>query len=135
MLARLDLVAFAGRLLPTLSGGERQRVFLARALAQEAPLLLLDEPTSALDIGHQQDVLDLVDDLRRDRNLAVLATMHDLSVAGEYADRMVLMAGGRVVAAGPPAEVLTEELLTTQYRARVKVLQGAHGPIVVPVRS
>ncbi|GIJ61978.1 ABC transporter ATP-binding protein [Virgisporangium aurantiacum] len=135
VLARLDLVAFAGRLLPTLSGGERQRVFLARALAQEAPLLLLDEPTSALDIGHQQDVLDLVDDLRRDRNLAVLATMHDLSVAGEYADRMVLMAGGRVVAAGPPAEVLTEELLTTQYRARVKVLQGAHGPIVVPVRS
>jgi iron complex transport system ATP-binding protein len=135
VLDRLDLVPFVERLLATLSGGERQRVFLARALAQEAPLLLLDEPTSALDIGHQQDVLDLVDDLRRDRNLTVLATMHDLSVAGEYADRLVLMAGGRVVAAGPPAEVLTEELLTTQYRARVKVLKGAHGPIVVPVRS
>jgi iron complex transport system ATP-binding protein len=135
VLARLDLVTFAERLLSTLSGGERQRAFLARALAQEAPVLLLDEPTSALDIGHQQDVLDLVDDLRRDRNLTVLATMHDLSVAGEYADRLVLMAGGRVVAAGPPAEVLTEELLTTQYRARVKVLKGAHGPIVVPVRS
>jgi iron complex transport system ATP-binding protein len=135
VLERLELTPFAGRLLATLSGGERQRVFLARALAQEAPLLLLDEPTSALDIGHQQDVLDLVDDLRRDRNLTVLATMHDLSVAGEYADRLVLMAGGRVVAAGPPAEVLTEELLTTQYRARVKVLKGAHGPIVVPVRS
>jgi iron complex transport system ATP-binding protein len=135
VLERLELTAFTGRLLATLSGGERQRVFLARALAQEAPLLLLDEPTSSLDIGHQQDVLDLVDDLRRDRNLTVLATMHDLSVAGEYADRLVLMAGGRVVAAGPPAEVLTEELLTTQYRARVKVLQGAHGPIVVPVRS
>jgi iron complex transport system ATP-binding protein len=135
VLSRLELTAFTGRFLTTLSGGERQRVFLARALAQEAPLLLLDEPTSALDIGHQQDVLDLVDDLRRDRNLTVLATMHDLSVAGEYADRLVLMAGGRVVAAGPPAEVLTEELLTTQYRARVKVLKGVHGPIVVPVRS
>ncbi|GIJ65462.1 ABC transporter ATP-binding protein [Virgisporangium ochraceum] len=135
VLDRLDLAPFVGRLLATLSGGERQRVFLARALAQEAPVLLLDEPTSALDIGHQQDVLDLVDDLRRDRDLTVLATMHDLSVAGEYADRLVLVAGGRVVATGPPAEVLTEELLTTQYRARVKVLKGAHGPIVVPVRS
>ena len=135
VLERLDLTPFVGRLLATLSGDERQRVFLARALAQEAPLLLLDEPTSALDIGHQQDVLELVDYLRRDRDLTVLATMHDLSVAGEYADRLVLVAGGRVVAAGPPAEVLTEELLTTQYRAKVKVLQGAHGPIVVPVRS
>ncbi|GAA1036858.1 ABC transporter ATP-binding protein [Virgisporangium ochraceum] len=135
VLDRLDLAPFVGRLLATLSGGERQRLKLARARAQEAPVLLLDEPTSALDIGHQQDVLDLVDDLRRDRDLTVLATMHDLSVAGEYADRLVLVAGGRVVATGPPAEVLTEELLTTQYRARVKVLKGAHGPIVVPVRS
>ncbi len=134
VLERLELTAFTGRLLATLSGGERQRVFLARALAQEAPLLLLDEPTSSLDIGHQQDVLDLVDDLRRDRNLTVLATMHDLSVAGEYADRLVLMAGGRVVAAGPPAEVLTEELLSAEYHARVRVVAGDHGPIVVPVR-
>ena len=77
-------------------------MFLARALAQGAPLLLLDEPTSALDIGHQQEVLELVDELRRDRGLTVLATMHDLSIAGEYADRMVLLAGGRVVAAGTP---------------------------------
>src|SRR3712207_5983642 len=107
VLRRLELLPFAGRMLSTLSGGERQRAFLARALAQEAPLLLLDEPTSALDIGHQQDVLELVDELRRDSALTVLATMHDLSVAGEYADRLVLMAGGRVVAAGPPREVLT----------------------------
>ena len=74
-------------------------------------MLLLDEPTSALDIGHQQEVLELVDRLRGERGLTVLATMHDLSMAGEYADRMVLLAGGRVVAAGPPREVLTEELL------------------------
>jgi iron complex transport system ATP-binding protein len=109
-------------------------VFLARALAQGAPLLLLDEPTSALDIGHQQEVLELVDGLRREHGLTVLATMHDLSVAGEYADRLVLLAEGRTVADGPPAEVLTEELLARHYRARVRVIRGDHGPLVVPVR-
>jgi iron complex transport system ATP-binding protein len=134
VLHRLELLSLADRMLSTLSGGERQRAFLARALAQEAPLLLLDEPTTALDIGHQQDVLELVDELRRDSSLTVLATMHDLSVAGEYADRLVLMAGGRVVAAGPPREVLTEGLLAEQYHARVRVVHGEHGPIVVPVR-
>jgi iron complex transport system ATP-binding protein len=97
-------------------------------------LLLLDEPTSALDIGHQQDVLELVDELRRDRSLTVLATMHDLTVAGEYADRLVLLADGRVVAAGRPVDVLTEELIAKQYKANVRIVAGEHGPIVVPVR-
>ncbi|GHJ50575.1 iron-dicitrate ABC transporter ATP-binding protein [Catellatospora sp. TT07R-123] len=133
-LHQLDLHRFAARELATLSGGERQRVFLARALAQDAPLLLLDEPTSALDIGHQQEVLELVDRLRREHALTVLATMHDLSVAGEYADRLVLLADGRVAADGPPAQVLTEELLGRHYRARVRVIAGEYGPIVVPVR-
>jgi iron complex transport system ATP-binding protein len=135
VLARLDLSRFAGRSLDTLSGGERQRVILARALAQGATLLLLDEPTSALDIGHQQEVLDLVDELRAQHGLTVLATMHELSIAGEYADRMVLLAGGRVVAAGPPREVLTEELLSTHYGARVRVIEGEQGPLIVPVRA
>jgi len=135
VLERLDLVRFADRPLTTLSGGERQRAFLARALAQEASLLLLDEPTSALDIGHQQEVLDLVDKLRADRGLTVLATMHDLSIAGEYAQRMVLLAKGRVAAAGPPREVLTEELLSEHYGARVRVIDGEQGPLIVPVRA
>lgn len=135
VLERLDLAGFAQRQLATLSGGERQRVYLARALAQGASLLLLDEPTSALDIGHQQEVLELVDQLRRDHGLTVLATMHDLSIAGEYADRLVLLAGGRVVAAGTPRQVLTEELLAVHYRARVRVIDGDHGPLVVPVRA
>jgi iron complex transport system ATP-binding protein len=134
VLARLDLAGFAGRHLETLSGGERQRVFLARALAQGAEVLMLDEPTSALDIGHQQEVLELVDRLRHDDGLTVLSTMHDLSIAGEYADRLVLLAAGRVVADGPAAEVLTEELLATHYRARVRVIPGDRSPIVVPVR-
>jgi iron complex transport system ATP-binding protein len=135
VLEGLDLAGLADRQLATLSGGERQRVFLARALAQGAPLLLLDEPTSALDIGHQQEVLELVDGLRRAHGLTVLATMHDLSVAGEYADRLVLLAGGRGVADGPATEVLTEELLATHYRARVRVISGDHGPLVVPIRT
>ncbi|MEU4367419.1 ABC transporter ATP-binding protein [Micromonospora chersina] len=134
VLDRLDLGAFGRRELATLSGGERQRVFLARALAQGATLLLLDEPTSALDIGHQQEVLELVDQLRRQHELTVLATMHDLSIAGEYADRLVLLAEGRVAAAGPPQEVLTETLLARHYRANVRVIPGDHGPLVVPVR-
>ena len=135
VLDRLDLGRFAGRALTTLSGGERQRVFLARALAQEAALLLLDEPTSALDIGHQQEVLELVDQLRRDDGLTVLATMHELSIAGEYADRLVLLAEGRVAADGRPREVLTEELLARHSRARVRIVDGEHGPLVVPVRG
>jgi iron complex transport system ATP-binding protein len=135
VLAVLDLEQFAGRRLDTLSGGERQRVFLARALAQGAHILLLDEPTSALDIGHQQEVLELVDRLRGERGLTVLATMHDLTTAGEYADRLVLLAAGRVVAAGTPREVLTEETLAAHYRARVRVVDGEHGPLVVPVRG
>ncbi|MET0422654.1 MAG: ABC transporter ATP-binding protein [Actinoplanes sp.] len=134
VLTELDLTRFAARRLDTLSGGERQRVFLARALAQGARILLLDEPTSALDIGHQQEVLELVDRLRAERGLTVLATMHDLSTAGEYADRMVLIAAGRLIAAGSPTEVLTEALLAEHYRVRVRVIPGEHGPLVVPVR-
>jgi iron complex transport system ATP-binding protein len=135
VLTALDLAGLRSRRLDTLSGGERQRVFLARALAQGGRILLLDEPTSALDIGHQQEVLDLIDRLRGERGLTVLATMHDLSIAGEYADRMVLLAGGRVVAAGTAGEVLTEELLARHYRVRVKVIDGGRGPWVVPVRG
>ncbi len=140
VLSRLDLDRFAGRALETLSGGERQRVFLARALAQGASLLLLDEPTSALDIGHQQDVLELVDELRRGGSptgppLTVVATMHELVIAGEYADRLVLLDGGHVVASGTPTEVLTEPNLARHYGARVQILTGRHGPVVVPLRG
>ena len=135
---RLSLVEFARRDLETLSGGERQRAFLARALTQlsgtEYGLLLLDEPTSALDIGHQQEVLDLVDDLRCDADLTVITSMHELSVAGEYADRLLLLVDGERVAYGPPSEVLTQELISRHYKARVNVVETPDGPVVVPVR-
>lgn len=134
-LAELDLLPLAGRPLDEVSGGERQRAFLARALAQEAPILLLDEPTTALDIGHQQDVLELIDGLRSTRDLAVCTTMHDLTLAGQFADRLVLLEEGSVVVSGPPTDVLTAEHLTRYYGAAVDVIEGPDGPIVVPRRS
>jgi iron complex transport system ATP-binding protein len=117
-----------------LSGGELQRVVLARALCQEPRVLLLDEPTSALDLGHQQTVLDLVDRLRRERGLTVLAALHDLTLTARYADRMVLLSRGRVVADGPPERVLEPRLLDEVYDARVEVVDLPSGPVVVPVR-
>jgi iron complex transport system ATP-binding protein len=134
-LEQLDLVPFAGRRLDTLSGGERQRVTLARALAQDAPLLLLDEPTAALDMGRQQQVLEIVDELRTSRGLTVVSTMHDLTLAGQYADRLLLVDGGRLVAAGSPNDVLTRSLITEHYGAEVAVVDApGSGFVVVPVR-
>ncbi|MFC5380722.1 ABC transporter ATP-binding protein [Aquipuribacter nitratireducens] len=134
-LERLCLEHVADRPATQLSGGELQRVVLARALAQEPRVLLLDEPTSALDIGHQQTVLDLVDDLRREAGLTVLAAMHDLTLAAQYADRLVLLEAGRVAADGPPAAVLDPVVLHRVYGARVEVLPAGSGPAVVPLRT
>jgi iron complex transport system ATP-binding protein len=134
-LEQLDLVPFAERRLDTLSGGERQRATLARALAQDAPVLLLDEPTAALDMGRQQQVLEIVDRLRARRGLTVLSTMHDLTLAGQYADRLLLLDGGRLVAAGTADEVLTRALITEHYGAEVEVVDApGSGFVVVPVR-
>jgi iron complex transport system ATP-binding protein len=133
---RLDVARFGGRRLATLSGGERQRAVLARALAQEPRLLLLDEPTSALDIGHQQQVLDLVDELRHAQGLTVVTTLHDLTTAGQYADRLVLLDGGRVGASGAAPEVLTAALISQVYSARVQVTSDDRGrPVVTPLRG
>jgi iron complex transport system ATP-binding protein len=131
---RLDLAALADRRLDALSGGERQRAVLARAVAQDAPVLLLDEPTAALDVGRQQEVLELVGELRAERGLTVLGAMHDLTLAGQYAERLALLDGGRLVAHGRPAEVLTEERIARHYRARVHVTSSGPSPVVVPAR-
>jgi iron complex transport system ATP-binding protein len=134
-LEQLDLTALALRRLDTLSGGERQRATLARALAQDAPILLLDEPTASLDVGRQQQVLELVDELRTSRGLTVLSTMHDLTLAGQYADRLLLLDGGRLVASGVAEDVLTRALITEHYGAEVEVVDApGSGFIVVPVR-
>lgn len=131
---RLGLGPMTERALSTLSGGEQQRAVLARALAQQPRVLFLDEPTAALDLGHAQQVLDLVDLLRRQDGLTVVSTLHDLTLAGQYADRLALLSDGRVVAEGSPSEVLTASALSTHYGARAQVVHGPSGPAVLPVR-
>jgi iron complex transport system ATP-binding protein len=131
---RLDLGAFVGRPLRTLSGGEQQRVVLARALAQQAPILLLDEPTTSLDIGRQQQVLELVAELRPQVPLTVVSAMHDLTMAAQYADRLLLLSRGRLVAAGTPREIATPELVAAHYGAEVRVVDAGDDLAVIPVR-
>ncbi|MBX0305138.1 heme ABC transporter ATP-binding protein [Halomicroarcula salinisoli] len=117
---RVDVARFADRPVTSLSGGERQRVLLARALAQETPVLLLDEPTSNLDINHAVNTLELVADLAREGKTAV-AAIHDLNLAARYCDELVLLAGGEVRAAGPPREVLTTPTLRDAFDAETLV--------------
>lgn len=135
-LERLGLGPFAGRRLTELSGGEAQQVALARALAQDAPVLLLDEPTSALDLGHQMSVLERIEELRTERTLTVLSAMHDLTAAGRFADRLALLGEGRLLATGTAAEVLTAERLSDAFGAPVLTLDAPDGSrVVVPARS
>jgi iron complex transport system ATP-binding protein len=133
-LERLDLGSLAGRTLRTLSGGERQRAVLARALAQHPRMLLLDEPTASLDLGHAQTVLEIVDELRREHGLTVVMSLHDLVLAGQYADRLVLLAEGRVAATGRPQDVLTSQALARHYGATAEVTPDGDGVRVHPVR-
>jgi iron complex transport system ATP-binding protein len=134
-LGRLDAAQLADRRLGSLSGGERQRAVLARAIAQHAGIVLLDEPTTGLDVGAQQQVLELVASLRSRGGLTVVSAMHDLTVAGQYADRLVLLDGGREAASGLPHQVLTEELVARHYGASVRIVADAEAGIaVVPLR-
>jgi cobalamin transport system ATP-binding protein len=133
-LERLELDGFAERPLGSLSGGELQRVVLARALAQEAPILLLDEPTTALDLGRQQQVLELIDSLRHD-GLTVVSTMHDLTLAGQYAERLLLLDRGVIVSEGTPEQVLSVANLSAHYDARVRVVHDDDGIFVLPLRG
>jgi iron complex transport system ATP-binding protein len=134
-IARLALRPFASRTLDSLSGGERQRAVLARALAQEAPILLLDEPTSALDIGRQQQALELVEALRRDEQRTVISAIHDLTLAGQYADRLALLDKGQIVAEGSAEAVLTAPTIAAYYGADVRVINDDGGVFVLPNRE
>lgn len=133
ILARMGLREYADRKLGSLSGGERQRMVLARALAQQAPVLLLDEPTSALDLGRRIDALELVDELRVERSLTVVTVVHDLTLAGQFADALALLHEGRLVRAGTPAEVLREDVLGDVYDAAVRVVED-RGHLLVTSR-
>jgi iron complex transport system ATP-binding protein len=136
VLERLGLGNLAGRPMGTLSGGEMQRAVLGRALAQRAPVVLLDEPTAGLDVGHQQQVLEMVDVLRREDGLTVVSAMHDLTLAGQFADSLLLLSSGRVAASGPARAVLTEASIKEHYGASVRVLDAPDGVLlVVPTRA
>jgi iron complex transport system ATP-binding protein len=117
------ILPFSERPMDELSGGERKRVFIARALAQEPEVILLDEPTANLDIHHQIDFLNLILTLNRERGLTIVMASHDMNVASEFCDRLILLQGGRIYKTGPPGEVITRENIESVYGCEVWIDQ------------
>ncbi|MEC8484485.1 MAG: ABC transporter ATP-binding protein, partial [Pseudomonadota bacterium] len=130
-----NLESLGDRLLDTLSGGQRQRAWIAMSIAQETPLLLLDEPTSALDLGHQIEVFDLIRELAT-AGKTIIMVVHDLAMAARYADHLIAMKGGEIVAQGSPKQVITPEILESLYGVHCDLLADPHtgAPILVNVR-
>jgi len=121
VMAWTEVLPFADRLIDELSGGERKRVLIARALAQEPEIMLLDEPTASLDIHHQIDFLDLIHSLNRERRLTIVMASHDMNLASEFCDRILLLQGGRIHSVGSPQEVITKESIEEVYGCKVWV--------------
>ena len=134
-LAVTDTAEFADRSVDELSGGQRQRVWIAMALAQQTDILLLDEPTTYLDVSHQIEVLDLLTDLNRSRGTTVVMVLHDLNLAARYADHLVAMRAGRIVAEGAPSDVVTEELVADVFGMDCRVVADPVSctPLVIPM--
>ena len=135
-LSMLSLQDFADRRVDELSGGQRQRAWIALVLAQDTPVVLLDEPTAALDLAHQVDLLDLLHGLRRPdgTRTTVIAVLHELNLAARVADRVIAMAGGRIVAAGTPEEVFTQQRLHDVFGLHADVMPDpveGH-PVILP---
>jgi iron complex transport system ATP-binding protein len=132
-MGQTEIKELADRLVGELSGGEQQRVLIARALAQDSPVMLLDEPTAHLDLRHQDRLLDLIRRLARDHALGVLAAIHDLNLVARLADRVILLSGGMIKKRGKPADVLTPEELEAVYGIQIHVtthpIDG--GPLVL----
>ena len=133
-LERADALDLADRRIGELSGGEQQRLLLARALAQEAPLMLLDEPTTHLDLQHQISMLDQVRGLVRRENLAVVIALHDLNLVAHYADQVALLVDGELCALGTPDAVLSPDVLAPVYRIPLQMIHNtASGrPVILP---
>ncbi|UXN69731.1 ABC transporter ATP-binding protein [Devosia neptuniae] len=130
-----DTLELADRPVDELSGGQRQRVWIAMALAQQTDLLLLDEPTTFLDINHQVEVLDLLTDLVRNNGRTIVVVLHDLNLACRYADHIVAMKAGRLVAEGRPSEVMTEAIVAEIFgmASRVVIDPISDTPMIVPI--
>ena len=125
-MALTGTTCLADRIVTELSGGERQRAFIAMCLAQEPEVLLLDEPTNHLDIAHQLSTLDLIRAFNRQTGMTVVSVFHDLNLAAEYCDRLVMLNGGRVAAVGTPEEILTKDMIRNVYGAQVFI---RHNPV------
>ncbi|MFJ3670275.1 ABC transporter ATP-binding protein [Streptomyces sp. NPDC090106] len=134
-LAATGLTDLADRPVDELSGGQRQRAWIAMAVAQGTPILLLDEPTTYLDLAHQIDVLDLITDLNRREGRTVVMVLHDLNQACRYADHVIAMKAGRIVAEGAPAEVITESVVEDVFdlRCRITTDPVSNTPMVIPL--
>lgn len=134
---RTGVAAFANRHIAELSGGEQQRVLLARALAQDTPVLLMDEPTNHLDLNFQMSILDLVSDLVIEKNMTVLLALHDLNLVSLYAEQIVMMDRGMIISSGNPEEVLDEERLTQVYKTELGVVSHPlyNTPMILPLKS
>ncbi len=134
-MARTKTSALAARRVGELSGGEQQRILLARALAQDTPILIMDEPTAHLDLQYQISLLDEVRSLARQERLAVMVALHDLNLVSRYADRVALLLDGRLQASGAPADVLTPSLLSRAYKVPLQVLQVSAGSpaVIAPI--
>ena len=120
-MALTNTLSFSSRLIFELSGGERQRTIIARALAQQPQIMLLDEPTVYLDIGHQIEIYDLIKKLNAEKKLTLIIVSHDLNLASEYCDCLILLDAGRIYKMGSPKEVITEENLSRVYQSKVLV--------------
>ena len=134
ILELLGIVEFAMRDFNEISGGQQQKVLIARALAQEADVLLLDEPTSNLDIKHQLEVMEIMTNVVKKNGISAVMAIHDLNLASRYTDRILMMNGGRIFAAGDPASVLTIENIKRAYGVEVLVKSDGERPYIIPVR-
>ena len=136
-MAATEITELSARVVDELSGGQRQRVWIAMVLAQQTPIVLLDEPTTYLDIAHQVQLLDLCRSLHRDSARTVVAVLHDLNQAFRYADHLVAMRAGRVVAAGAPMEIVTAELVREVFELKCRIIDDPEtgSPLVVPLAA
>ena len=135
ILELLGIMEFAMRDFNEISGGQQQKVLIARALAQEADILLLDEPTSNLDIRHQLEVMEIMTNIVHRKKISVVMAIHDLNLASRYTSRILMMNGGRIFAAGEPESVLTSENIRCAYGVEALVKSDGERPYIIPVRS
>ena len=134
LLELLGIMEFAMKDFNEISGGQQQKVLIARALAQEADILLLDEPTSNLDIRHQLEVMEIMKNVVKKKGISAVMAIHDLNLASRYTDRMLMMNEGRIFAAGDPASVLTIENIKHAYGVEVLVKSDGERPYIIPLR-